>query len=48
MVDDLILINTFQSSAKNRHITQDNRIALAIVDQNNPFNMASIKGRVIE
>ena len=48
MVDDLILINTFESSAKNRHITQDNRIALAIVDQSNPFNMASIKGRVIE
>ena len=48
MVDDLILINTFESSAKNKHITKDNRIALAIVEQNNPFNMASIKGRVIE
>src|SRR5918911_882568 len=30
MVDDLILINTFESSAKNNHITKDNRIALAI------------------
>jgi PPOX class probable F420-dependent enzyme len=48
MVDDLILINTFESSAKNKHTTKDNRIALAIVEQNNPFNMASIKGRVIE
>lgn len=48
MVDDLILINTFESSAKNNHITKDNRIALAIVEQNNPFNMASIKGKVIE
>ena len=27
MVDDLILINTFESSAKNKHITKDNRIA---------------------
>jgi PPOX class probable F420-dependent enzyme len=46
--DDLILINTFETSAKNKHVTDDNRIALSIVDQNNPFNMASIKGKVIE
>jgi PPOX class probable F420-dependent enzyme len=46
--DNLILINTFESSAKNKHITNDKRIALSIVDQNNPFNMASIKGKVIE
>ena len=48
MVDDLILINTFESSAKNKHITNDKRIALSVVDQNNPFNMVSIKGRVID
>ena len=48
MVDELILINTFESSAKNKHITKDNRVSLAIVEQNNPFNMASIKGRVIQ
>src|SRR5918993_4033542 len=29
--DDLILINTFDTSAKNKHITNDNRIALSIV-----------------
>jgi PPOX class probable F420-dependent enzyme len=46
--DDLILINTFETSAKNKHITNDKRIAISIVDQNNPFNMASIKGKVIE
>jgi PPOX class probable F420-dependent enzyme len=48
MIDDVILVNTFESSAKNKHITNDKRVALAIVEQNNPFNMASIKGRVIE
>jgi PPOX class probable F420-dependent enzyme len=48
MVDELILINTFESSAKNKHITNDKRIALSVVDQNNPFNMVSIKGRVID
>jgi PPOX class probable F420-dependent enzyme len=46
--DDLILINTFETSAKNKHITNDKRVALSIVDQNNPFNMVSIKGKVIE
>ena len=48
MVDDLILINTFEASAKNKHITNDKRVALSIVEQNNPFNMVSIKGKVIE
>jgi PPOX class probable F420-dependent enzyme len=47
MRDDLILINTFETSAKNRHINKDKRIALSIVDHNNPFNMVSIQGRVV-
>jgi hypothetical protein len=46
--DDLILINTFESSAKNKHITNDERIALSVVEQNNLFNMVSIKGKVID
>ena len=48
IVDDLILINTFETSAKNKHLTNDKRIALSVVEQNNPFNMVSIKGRVIQ
>jgi PPOX class probable F420-dependent enzyme len=48
LVDDLILINTFKTSAKNTHITNDKRIALSIVEQNNPFDMVSIKGKVVE
>ncbi len=48
MVNDLILINTFEESAKIRHITKDKRIALSVVEQNNPFNMVSIKGKVVE
>ena len=48
MVEDLILINTFEESAKMRHVTKDKRIALSVVEQNNPFNMVSIKGRVVE
>jgi len=48
MVEDLILINTFEESAKIRHISKDKRIALSVVEQNNPFNMVSIKGKVVE
>jgi PPOX class probable F420-dependent enzyme len=48
MIDDMILINTFVTSAKNKHISNDKRIAISIVEQNNPFNMVSIQGRVIE
>jgi PPOX class probable F420-dependent enzyme len=48
IVDDLILINTFETSAKNKNIINDKRIALSVVEQSNPFNMVSIKGKVIE
>ena len=48
MVDDFIMINTFEESAKIRHITKDRRIALSIVEQNNPFNMVSIKGKIVD
>jgi PPOX class probable F420-dependent enzyme len=48
MVEDLILINTFEESAKIKHISKDKRIALSVVEQNNPFNMVSIKGKVVE
>ena len=48
MEDDLILINTFETSAKNRNIKRDPRIAISVVENSNPYNMVSIKGRVIE
>ena len=43
-----ILINTSEISAKKRHVDKDPRIAISIVEQYNPYNMVSIKGRVIE
>src|SRR5688572_29837273 len=48
MVGDLILINTFEESAKIRHISKVKRVALSTVEQNNPFSMVSIKGKVVE
>ncbi|MGN6346382.1 MAG: PPOX class F420-dependent oxidoreductase [Candidatus Nitrosocosmicus sp.] len=46
--DDYILINTFETSAKNKNAMRDPRIAISVVEQNNPYNMVSIKGRVVE
>src|SRR5438876_11721932 len=46
MLAGLILINTFEISAKNKYIIKDKRVALSIVEQNSPFNMVSIKGKV--
>ena len=46
--DNNILINTSEISAKKRHVDKDPRIAISIVEQYNPYNMVSIKGRVIE
>ena len=43
-----ILINTSEISAKKRHVDKDPRIAISIVEQYNPYNMVSIKGRVVE
>ena len=45
---DVILINTFVSSAKSKNIKKDPRIAISVVESNNPYNMVSIKGRVID
>jgi PPOX class probable F420-dependent enzyme len=48
MKDDLVLVNTFETSAKNKNVTRDPRIAISVVENNNPYNMVSIKGRVID
>jgi PPOX class probable F420-dependent enzyme len=48
MEDDLILVNTFETSAKNKNVTKDPRIAISVVENSNPYNMVSIKGRVID
>ena len=48
MEGDVILINTFESSAKSKNIKKDPRIAISVVESNNPYNMVSIKGTVID
>jgi PPOX class probable F420-dependent enzyme len=43
-----ILVNTAIGRLKQKNISRDPRIALAIADRNNPYNMVTIRGEVIE
>lgn len=43
-----ILINTAIGRIKQMNISRDPRVALAIADQNNPYDMVTIRGKVIE
>jgi len=46
--DGTILVNTVVGSRKHKNISNDPRVALAIADHNNPFDMVSIRGKVKE
>ncbi len=48
LVDGMILVNTAQGRVKQRNVSRDPRIAIAIVDRNNPYNMVTIQGQVVE
>ena len=44
----IILINTAEGRTKQKNTLRDPRIAISIVDQNDPYNMVTIRGKVIE
>jgi len=48
MEDEYILINSFDGSAKVKNGRRDPRVALAITDAFNTYNMVSMKGRVVD
>ena len=43
-----ILINTAQGRTKQKNVSRDQRVAVSIVDQNNPYHMVTIRGKVTE
>lgn len=45
---DLVLINTFEGSQKHRNVIRNPKVALDIVDPANPYNMALVRGKVVE
>lgn len=45
---DHILVGTSEDSLKTRNLRRDPRLALSIVDFNDPYEEAQIRGRVVE
>lgn len=43
-----ILVNTAEGRTKQKNFERDSRVAVSIVDHTNPYNMVSIRGRVVE
>ena len=43
-----ILINTAEGRTKQKNVSRDQRVAISIVDQNNPYHMVTIRGKVTE
>jgi len=48
LIDGLIIINTAKGRVKQKNLSRDNRVAVSIVDHRNPYNMVTIRGKVIE
>lgn len=48
LVDGTILVNTAQGRVKQKNTSRDPRVAISIVDRNNPYNMVTVRGKVVE
>src|SRR3954463_7847290 len=46
--DDHVLICTTDRSWKSKDMRRDPRVALSVIDGENPYRMASVQGRVVE
>ncbi len=45
---DLVVINSAKGRQKDRNIRRNPRVALAIIDPDNPYRYLEIRGRVVE
>ena len=45
---DLVLVNTAKARQKDKNMRRDPRVALAIIDPDNPYRYMEIRGRVVE
>ena len=46
--DDHIMINTAEGRIKHKNVLNDPRVAVSVVSQNNPLDMTTVKGKVVE
>jgi PPOX class probable F420-dependent enzyme len=46
--DDIVVINSAKGRQKDRNLRRDPRVALAIIDPENPYRYLEIRGKVVE
>jgi PPOX class probable F420-dependent enzyme len=46
--NDTILVNTARGRIKHRNISIDPRVAVSLIDSSNPYDMVTVRGRVVE
>lgn len=46
--DNRVLINTAIGRVKQKNVSRDPRIAVSVADSDNPYNMVTIRGEVVE
>jgi PPOX class probable F420-dependent enzyme len=45
---DLVIVNSAKGRQKDKNIRRDPRVAMAIIDPDNPYRYLEIRGRVVE
>ena len=45
---EMILVNTAINRLKQKNVSRDPRVSISIADEDNPYSMITIKGRVVE
>ncbi|HXV46801.1 MAG TPA: PPOX class F420-dependent oxidoreductase [Nitrososphaera sp.] len=45
---DYIIVNTAEGRLKHRNVLRDPRVAVSVADSANPYNMVTVRGRVVE
>ena len=43
-----LLINTAEGRTKQKNFARDPRIAVSVMDHNNPYNVVTVRGKVVE
>ena len=43
-----LLVNTAEGRTKQKNFARDPRVAISVIDQTNPYNMVSIRGKVVQ
>jgi PPOX class probable F420-dependent enzyme len=48
MDNGYIIVNTAEGRLKYRNVSHDPRVAISVADHANPYNMVTVRGRVVE